>query len=182
MAIALGSRAMLGSRTEPRAPPPKARGPIAGRRRRGLRLAGPGDGRVRGRGQADHGQAVFPDRAGLRSAKNVAGWVPGSIGLVGNSVELLPSSNAVIGLRNGSLALYREPLAFAVTDPATNTVYRWKPEAGVTVLTVAGERLCGTQARIPARRQQRHRMGDRRRAEPGTCYWIYPLIRTARRG
>ena len=117
----------------------------------------------------------------MRSAKNVVGWVPGRIGLVGNSIELLPSSDAVIGLRNGSLALYREPLAFAVTDPATNTVYRWKPAAGVTVLTSRESGFAELKLGFQLAADKDFEWGLTIALTRGTCYWIYPLIRTAAR-
>ncbi len=102
-----------------------------------------------------------------RTATNAAGWEPGRIGTVGDSIELLPSTNAVIGLRNGSLAIYRTPLTFAVSDPATSTVFRWKPAAGVTVLTQRAAGLRVAQARIPGGRGQGHRMGHHHQSDPG---------------
>ena len=47
---------------------------------------------------------------------------------------LLASADALVGLRNGALELYRDPLTFAVKDPDTNTTYKWKPANGVSEL------------------------------------------------
>ena len=97
--------------------------------------------------EASYRQALLPDRTGGASPKNVMGWHPGRIGMIGETTELLPSTDAVIGLRNGALTLYREPLAL-VSDPATSTVFRWKPAAGVTVLTTRQTNARIAQARF----------------------------------
>jgi len=116
-----------------------------------------------------------------RTATNAAGWEPGRIGMVGDSIELLPSSNAVIGLRNGSLAIYRTPLAFAVSDPATSTVFRWKPAAGVTVLTQRAAGLESLKLGFQLAEGKDIDWGITITLAQGTCYWIYPLIRTGGR-
>jgi hypothetical protein len=117
-----------------------------------------------------------------RTATNAAGWEPGRIGMVGDSIELLPSTNAVIGLRNGSLAIYRTPLAFAVSDPATSTVFRWKPAAGVTVLTQRAAGLESLKLGFQVAEGKDIDWGITITLAQGTCYWIYPLIRTGGRG
>jgi hypothetical protein len=101
--------------------------------------------------------------------------------MVGDSIELLPSTNAVIGLRNGSLAIYRTPLAFAVSDPTTSTVFRWKPAAGVTVLTQRAGGLESLKLGFQVAEGKDIDWGITITLTPGTCYWIYPLIRTGGR-
>ena len=111
----------------------------------------------------------------------MVGWVPGRIGTVGNSIQLLPSSDAVIGLRNGSLAIYREPLAFAVSDPGTNTVYRWKPAAGVTVLTSRETGFDSLKLGFQFAAEKEIDWGVTITLTKGTCYWIFPLVRAGAR-
>ena len=65
---------------------------------------------------------------------SLPGWSPDPIVDVGSSAKLLSSSDALIGLRNGALTLYPNPIAFQAADPNTNTVYKWKPEVGVAAL------------------------------------------------
>src|SRR5271165_2021172 len=65
---------------------------------------------------------------------SLPGWSPSPIGDVGSTAKLLRSTDALIGLRNRVLALYQKPLAFVVSDPATKTVYKWKPAVGVAAL------------------------------------------------
>src|SRR4029434_4935156 len=65
---------------------------------------------------------------------SLPGWTPKPISAVGDSAVLLTSSDALIGLRNRVLVLYEKPITFAVSDPATNTVYKWKPAVGVAAL------------------------------------------------
>jgi hypothetical protein len=65
---------------------------------------------------------------------SLPGWSPNPIADVGSSAKLLSSTDALIGLRNRALALYQKPLTFVVSDPKTETVYRWKPAVGVAAL------------------------------------------------
>lgn len=116
-----------------------------------------------------------------RAPKNVVGWHPGRIGMIGETTELLPSTDAVIGLRNGALMLYREPLAFAVNDPATNTVFRWKPAAGVTVLTTRQTNAESLKLGFQLVEGKDVEWGLTIVLSKGTCYWIFPLIRPAAR-
>jgi hypothetical protein len=116
-----------------------------------------------------------------RAPRNVVGWHPGRIGMIGESTELLPSTDAVIGLRNGALALYREPLAFAVSDPATNTVFRWKPATGVTVLTTRQTNAESLKLGFQFAEGKDVEWGLTIVLSKGTCYWIFPLIRPAAR-
>jgi hypothetical protein len=116
-----------------------------------------------------------------RAPKNVMGWHPGRIGMIGETTELLPSTDAVIGLRNGALTLYREPLAFAVSDPATSTVFRWKPAAGVTVLTTRQTNAESLKLGFQLVEGKDVEWGLTIVLSKGTCYWIFPLIRPAAR-
>jgi hypothetical protein len=84
----------------------------------------------------------------------------------------------MIGLRNGALALYQKPLAFAISDPATNTVYKWKPATGVTALKTKegaspsfklGFEIMDVNKEIE--------WGPTIGLNRGTCYWINGLIR-----
>jgi hypothetical protein len=116
-----------------------------------------------------------------REPKNVVGWSTGRIGMVGESIDLLQSSNAVLGLRNGSLALHRAPLTFAISDPATSTTYQWQPAAGVTVLTTRDQGF--DQLKLGFRREEGKDIewGLTIALSKGTCYWIFPLVRAAPR-
>jgi hypothetical protein len=116
-----------------------------------------------------------------RAPKNVVGWVPGRIGMIGETTELLRSADAVIGLRNGALALYRQPVAFAVSDPATSTVFRWKPAAGVTVLTTRQSTAESLKLGFQFGENKDVEWGLTIALTKGTCYWIFPLIRPAAR-
>src|SRR5262249_24216270 len=60
------------------------------------------------------------------------GWSPKPISDVGNVGTLLNSTDALLGLRNRVFVLYQKPLTFAISDPATQTIYKWKPAVGVT--------------------------------------------------
>ena len=79
---------------------------------------------------------------------SLPGWSPTAIGAVGDAVTLLHSSDTMIGLRNRALALYQKPLTFAVSDPRTKTVYKWKPSGRRDHLTTPRFRLARAHARI----------------------------------
>ena len=93
--------------------------------------------------------------------------------MIGETTELLPSSDAVIGLRNGALALYRQPVAFAVSDPATSTVFRWKPAAGVTVLTTRQSTAESLKLGFQFGENKDVEWGLTIVLSKGTCYWIF---------
>ena len=110
------------------------------------------------------------------SAAPVPSWRPATIGNIGTSAALLASADALAGLRNGALELYREPVTFAVTDPDTKTVYKWKPAVGVAELKsreiVASSLTLGIQLGDSSDLQ----WGPTIAIEKGTCYWTNPLI------
>jgi hypothetical protein len=111
------------------------------------------------------------------------GWSPNPISDVGDSATLLTSADAMIGLRNAMLVLYQKPLAFAISDPTTSTVYKWKPAVGVTALktreTGAASFKLGLE--IPDVTKEIE-WGPTINLNKGTCYWINPLVRPHARG
>jgi hypothetical protein len=110
------------------------------------------------------------------------GFSASPISNVGNSAVLLSSTDTLIGLRNRVLALYQKPVTFAVTDPVTQTVYKWKAAVGVTALksreTGAASLTLGLEIPDVAREIE---WGPTINLNKGTCYWINPLIRSAAR-
>ncbi len=109
---------------------------------------------------------------------SLPGWSPSPISTIGNSAALLTSTDAMIGLRNRVLALYQKPMAFAVSDPATNTVYKWKPAVGVTSLKTRESGLASLTLgfEIPDLAKEIE-WGPTINLNKGTCYWINPLVR-----
>jgi hypothetical protein len=109
---------------------------------------------------------------------SLPGWSPSPISTVGSSAALLTSTDAMIGLRNRVLALYQRPMAFAVSDPTTNTVYKWKPAVGVTALKTRESGLASLTLgfEIPDLAKEIE-WGPTINLSKGTCYWINPLIR-----
>jgi hypothetical protein len=112
------------------------------------------------------------------------GWSADPISDVGDSAVLLNSTDTLIGLRNQALKLYQKPLTFAVSDPATSVVYKWKPAIGVTALKSREQGSASLKLgfEIPdvAKDVQ---WGPTINLTKGTCYWINPLVRTgARKG
>jgi hypothetical protein len=110
------------------------------------------------------------------------GWAPVPIGTAGNSVVLLNSTDALIGLRNSALALYEKSLAFTVSDQTTSTVYKWKPAVGVSALKTRAPGLENVKLgfEIPDVAEGVE-WGPTLKMDRGTCYWINPLIRTPAR-
>ncbi len=113
---------------------------------------------------------------------SLPGWSPSPITAVGESILLLNSSDALIGLRNRAMALYQKPLTFAVSDPETQTTYKWKPAIGVTALktreTSWGSLKLGFE--IPDLAKE-IAWGPAIHLGKGTCYWVNPLVRPSAR-
>ena len=105
------------------------------------------------------------------------GWSPVPISDVGNSAKLLTSTDALIGLRNGALELYQKPVTLVISDPASKTLYKWKPAVGVAALGTKesnsekirlGFELPDVAGDIE--------WGPTIAVSKGTCYWINPLV------
>jgi hypothetical protein len=105
------------------------------------------------------------------------GWSPVPISDVGASAKLLTSTDALIGLRNGALELYQKPVTFVISDPASKTIYKWKPAVGVAALGTKetsfekirlGFELPDVAGDIE--------WGPTIAVSKGTCYWINPLV------
>jgi hypothetical protein len=111
------------------------------------------------------------------SASPVPGWRPQTIGNLGSSAALLSSGDALIGLRNGGLELYRKPLTFAVSDPDTKTVYKWKPFTGVSELkSRAAATAAALALGIQLENENDVQWGPTIGITKGTCYWTNPII------
>jgi hypothetical protein len=110
----------------------------------------------------------------------VPGFSASPITNVGNAAVLLSSTDTLIGLRNRVFTLYQKPVTFAVTDPATNTVYKWKAAVGVTSLKSreTGSTSLTLGFEIPDVAKEIE-WGPTINLSKGTCYWINPLVRNA---
>jgi hypothetical protein len=110
---------------------------------------------------------------------SLPGWSPSPISPVGDAVLLLNASDALIGLRNRALALYQRPVTFAISDPQSGTIYKWKPAVGVTALkrrdTTWGNLKLGFE--IPHLAEE-IAWGPIIHLRKGTCYWVNPLVRS----
>ena len=111
------------------------------------------------------------------------GWSPKPISDIGNVGTLLNSTDALLGLRNRVFVLYQKPLTFAVSDPATQTVYKWKPAVGVTALKTRETGLASVTLGVELPDVAKEvEWGPTITLNKGTCYWINPLIRPGVRG
>jgi len=108
---------------------------------------------------------------------SMLGWSPDPISTVGRHAMLLTSTDTMLGLRNGVLMLYTKPVAFAVSDPATQAVVKWRPAVGVAALksrqTGAASLTLGLE--FPDSGQNDVVWGPTINLRPG-CYWINALI------
>ncbi|MGA7489634.1 MAG: hypothetical protein WBW74_22140 [Xanthobacteraceae bacterium] len=114
---------------------------------------------------------------------SLPGWSPGVIGKIGDAVTLLQSTDALIGLRNGALALYSKPVTLALSEPESKTVYKWKPTVGVTALTSreigSGGLAIGLDIPDVANEIA---WGPTINLTKGSCYWINALVAAPARG
>jgi hypothetical protein len=111
--------------------------------------------------------------------KKVAGWNPVETGRIGGSATLISSRDAIIGLRNGMLVLYRKPITFAIKDTATQTIYKWKPAAGVSELKSSESGLASPILGFQLAEQADIEWGPAFSIAKGACYWIMPVIGAA---
>ena len=113
---------------------------------------------------------------------SLPGFSASPISNVGNAAVLLSSTDTLIGLRNRVLTLYQKPMTFAVSDPETNTVYKWKAAVGVTGLKSreTGSKSLTLGFEIPDVAKEIE-WGPTINLNKGTCYWINPLVRGAAR-
>jgi hypothetical protein len=113
----------------------------------------------------------------------IMGWSPVPISPIGQSAVLLNSTDTLLGLRNRVLALYRKPLTFAISDPATQTMYKWRPAVGVTALktreTGSTSLTLGFEIQDESNDVE---WGPTITLNKGACYWINPLVRPRVRG
>jgi hypothetical protein len=108
---------------------------------------------------------------------SLPGWSPSPIGNIGSSAKLLSSTDALIGLRNRVLALYQKPLTFLVSDPATKTVYKWKPAVGIAALNTreSGFDSLKLGFEMPDVADDIE-WGPTIGLNKGSCYWINLLV------
>jgi hypothetical protein len=74
------------------------------------------------------------------------------------------------------LAVYQKPLTFLVSDPATKTVYKWKPAVGVAALSTAASFASLTLGFEMPDAANDIEWGPTVGIEKGNCYWINPLV------
>ena len=110
------------------------------------------------------------------SANPLPGWRPVTIGNLGQSIALLASADVLVGLRNGALELYREPLTFAVKDPDTNITYKWKPAIGVSELKSREINATSLTLGVELGGSSEIQWGPTIAIAKGSCYWTNPLI------
>jgi hypothetical protein len=115
------------------------------------------------------------------SAAPVPGWRPGTIGNLGNVAVLMASADMLVGLRNGALELYPEPITFVVKDPDTSTIYKWKPATGVAELK-SRQPSAKLTLGIQLTQDGEYQWGPTLEIVKGTCYWTNPLILPGKRG
>jgi hypothetical protein len=111
-----------------------------------------------------------------QSATPAAGWRPVTIGNLGQAASLLASADALVGLRNGSLELYSDPLTFAVKDPETSTIYKWKPANGVAELKSRELKATSLTLGIEFDDNGEIHWGPTIGIARGSCYWTNPMI------
>jgi hypothetical protein len=181
-AIALGVHVMRGSRTPPEAASSGAPAPTAGDTK--TESASDYGWIVTAMAECEEEAKIQPDTmhfliVPLRtSGMSLPGWSPEPISRVGEHAVLLNSTDALIGLRNRALLLYQKPMTFAVSDPETSTVYKWKPATGVTALKArnTGSTKLTLGFEIPDLAKDLA-WGPTINLKKGTCYWINPLVR-----
>jgi hypothetical protein len=104
-------------------------------------------------------------------------WTPQTIAMIGNSIALVSATDAMLGLRNGVLTLYRKEVTFAVKDPKTGAGFKWKPAIGVSELTTRESfEVLKLGFHVPEVSDDIE-WGPEINIKKGSCYWTNPVIR-----
>jgi hypothetical protein len=115
----------------------------------------------------------------LSPVKNYQPWIAASVGEIGTSVILLRSKDALDGLRDGSLTLYRGAYTFSIIDATTESTHTWSEASGVARLgKAAAADVTGFRVRFGFA----DFVGDtpsnfRFPRQKGVCYWVSALLR-----
>jgi hypothetical protein len=110
------------------------------------------------------------------TGKRLLGWEPTPSGQIGRTAMLVSSTDALIGLRNGVFQISRQTLTFAVRDPDSQTVYKWKPTSGVSELKAHDSGFSQLALGLQIGDQGELDWGPSFRIVKGNCYWTYPVI------
>jgi hypothetical protein len=115
----------------------------------------------------------------LSPIRNYQPWVAASVGEIGTSVILLRSKDALDGLRDGSLTLYRGAYTFSIIDATTEAPQNWTPATGVAQFAkLDAAQIAGFRVRFGFA----DFVGDtpsnfRFPRQKGVCYWVSALLR-----
>jgi hypothetical protein len=111
-----------------------------------------------------------------RGEKDDPQWKPQPIGKAGNA-ELIPTKEALEGLKSGLLKVYPGEYLFSATEGTTNVGYRWNAVNGVAKLSHAGKSIESFRLVF---RTLKDRTGAGETSEfsrfEGTCHWVAALI------
>ncbi len=159
--------------------------------------AGPGSSMVASTGtmdlpaiekaMADCDDQAANDRDGLyflilpavSPSRDHARWASKSVGEIGTSITLLPSKDALEGLRDGTLAVYPAPYRFSIIDAATGIPHEWAPATGAAKFVKPdAAAMDGFRVRF----SYAEYIGDtpsefRFPRDKGVCYWVSALLR-----
>jgi hypothetical protein len=103
-------------------------------------------------------------------------WTPQSIGTGGNA-NLIPTKDALEGLKRGVLKVYPGEYLFSAAEASTNAAYRWNTANGVARFSHAGKSI--ESFRIAFRtlkdKSAAGEASEFTRFE-GTCHWVAAII------
>jgi hypothetical protein len=111
-------------------------------------------------------------------AKDLEPWRARSINDSGNGI-LLRSDDTLDGLKSGTLRIYPADYGFSIFDQAGETIYKWRPLAGVARFSTAD---AGSTPTFGVQFRTSHNRGDADwggsfTRQGGTCYWVNAIIR-----
>jgi hypothetical protein len=97
---------------------------------------------------------------------------------IGNALTI-PASDALGGLKRGTLTLYAEDYVFSVQDTATKLIYKWNAASGVKWFSTAEDAKIGAfRVQIqPVRKTQSSDWGELYSERGGSCLWVAAIIR-----
>jgi hypothetical protein len=110
---------------------------------------------------------------------NLQAWVAKANGMVAQRLVLLGSKNTIEGLRAGSLRLDARAFEFAIRDPGSANVYKWKPAVGVHKFAIRdAKRVTSFRPGFELAKGTETQWADGGPIprEAGTCYWTGALM------
>jgi len=110
--------------------------------------------------------------------KDMPDWQLIATGVIGNAI-MLPTGDALGGLRRGTLKIYADEYIFNMQDAETHEIYKWNPSTGANSFsTPEAEMVRSFKVRIqPQNKADNSDWGRVYQRQRGGCHWVAAIVR-----